>query len=346
MRNIVIELTAEEKGSLLRCLRQAKDWSMARNVLLILACAEGHPTQQVASFFQLSAVTVWRLKKRFLAFGIEGLRDRRRYRAPPKATQEAAELLAALVRGTPRDFGLSRPSWTRQLLAEQLYRMGGLRLSPSTVGRLLARIGARWNRPCPVVTCPWPEDKRKERLAEIQRMLAELPADEIALFEDEIDIHLNPKIGFDWMMRGEQKQVVTPGQNAKRYIAGTVEPLSGELLWVSGEHKDSNLFISLLQRIAHRYRHFRRIHLILDNYSVHKSKATIRALKELGGKVQLHFLPPYCPRENKMELVWLHLHRNVTCNHQCENIDQLIELAERYLALKSAFAFSAHRAAA
>jgi hypothetical protein len=30
-----------------------------------------------------------------------------------------------------------------------------------------------------------------------------LPADEVALYEDEVDIHLNPKIGPDWMVAGQ-----------------------------------------------------------------------------------------------------------------------------------------------
>ena len=40
------------------------------------------------------------------------------------------------------------------------------------------------------------------------------------MFVDEVDIHLNPKIGPDWMLRGQQKTVPTPGQNQKRYLAG------------------------------------------------------------------------------------------------------------------------------
>jgi hypothetical protein len=37
----------------------------------------------------------------------------------------------------------------------------------------------------------------------------------VAVYEDEVDIHLNPKIGPDWMTRGQQKEVMTPGKNEK-----------------------------------------------------------------------------------------------------------------------------------
>ena len=64
------------------------------------------------------------------------------------------------------------------------------------------------------------------------------------LYEDEVDIHLNPKIGPDWMNRGEQKEVMTPGQNEKRYIAGALDVRTNELVCVDGDKKTSMLFIT------------------------------------------------------------------------------------------------------
>jgi hypothetical protein len=48
------------------------------------------------------------------------------------------------------------------------------------------------------------------------------PSDEAALFEDEVDIDLNPKIGRRGMRRGQQAPVETPGDNVKRYRAGSM----------------------------------------------------------------------------------------------------------------------------
>src|SRR3974390_1716364 len=38
--------------------------------------------------------------------------------------------------------------------------------------------------------------------------------------------------------------------------------------------------------------------------SIHSSKKTRKALGQLGGRVVLHFLPPYCPQANRIERVW------------------------------------------
>ena len=37
-------------------------------------------------------------------------------------------------------------------------------------------------------------------------------------YEDEVDIDLNPKIGADCMRKGQQKRIVTPGQNQKLWF--------------------------------------------------------------------------------------------------------------------------------
>jgi hypothetical protein len=71
--------------------------------------------------------------------------------------------------------------------------------------------------------------------------VAGLPRREVAVYEDEVDIHLNPKIGLDWMVRGQHKQVRTPGQNAKRYLAGALDARSDLLHWVEGTRKTSAL---------------------------------------------------------------------------------------------------------
>lgn len=74
-----------------------------------------------------------------------------------------------------------------------------------------------------------------------------------------------------------------------------------------------------------------RIHIILDNYRIHKSKRTKIALNALKDKIKLHFLPPYCPNHNRIERVWKDLHDNVTRNHCCSTMEQLMNEVRKYL---------------
>ena len=45
----------------------------------------------------------------------------------------------------------------------------------------------------------------------------------------------------------------------------------------------------------------------------------------------LHFLPPYCPEQNKIEREWQNLHANVTRNHKHPNMDELLLHVFAYL---------------
>lgn len=42
-------------------------------------------------------------------------------------------------------------------------------------------------------------------MAAIHKALNECSAEHPVFYEDEVDIHLNPKIGADWQLRGQQK---------------------------------------------------------------------------------------------------------------------------------------------
>jgi hypothetical protein len=161
--------------------------------------------------------------------------------------------------------------------------------------------------------------------------VAGLPQDEVAVYEDEVDVHLNPKIGYDWMGRGQQKEVLTPGQNCKRYLAGALDTRTGVVHWVEGERKEGWLFVELLGKLYQHYRAEKRIHVILDNYCIHDSKVVAWGLLEAKGRISLHFLPPYCPDDNKIERVWQDLHSEVTRNHTCPGMAALMVEVRDYL---------------
>ncbi len=61
------------------------------------------------------------------------------------------------------------------------------------------------------------------------------------------------------------------------------------------------------------------------------SRKTRMALECYGERFVLHFLPPFCPEENYVERLWQDLHANVTRNHCCATIDELMEEVDWYL---------------
>ncbi len=336
MRKIIIQVPKRIKVSLRELRRNAKDAGLAMRCQTVLLAAKGRSSREIAEAVGFSRSWVSRVIARFAVLGMSGLADRREDNGTVKVDEWFLDVLYGVVARRPTDYGFARPTWTRELLVKVMARLTNVRIHVSTMSRALRTIGARRGRPRPTVRCPWARPYKERRLRAIRRLAKCPPRGEVVLYSDEVDVHLNPKIGLDWMNRGQQKEVLTPGQNQKRYLAGALDSATGRLLCVEGLRKTSELFIALLARLVEEYPHARRIHLIVDNYRIHDSEITKTALRHFGKKIALHFLPPYCPNDNKIERVWQDLHAEVTRNHERSTMDALMKDVWRFLRKRGA----------
>ena len=332
---IVVRLDRRVKLKLRRMRRETKDKGLAVRCQIVLLAADGRRRCDIAESVGCSVSCVNRVVGRFAGLGVAGLPDRREDNGRVKLDEWYLADLHAVVDQSPRDYGYRRPTWTRELLAKVLFTLTGVQVHPATMSRALAKIGARLGRPRPTVGCPWPGSRRKSRLAALGKALSSLPAGHVAVYLDEVDIHLNPKIGLDWMNRGTQKEVPTPGKNVKRHLCGAMDAATGLLTWVKAQRKNSLLFVAMLAKLQKVYPG-KVIHVVLDNYVIHDSRISRCAVAACGGRVVLHFLPPYCPQENKIERVWLDLHANVTRNHKHADMDPLMGDVTNYLSARNA----------
>jgi len=332
MEGIVPKLSRRDKRRLLRHVRKCKDAKLKTRYQIVLNLLDGRSVADTSRALAVAQSTVRRVAARFRQWGEAGLVDRREDNGERKLDEAYLATLYHVVALSAEDFGWRRPTWTREMLVKTMRTLTGVQIHRATMSRALKAIDARHGRPKPTVESPWSERAKRRKLSQIQRLLDELPSDEVAVYEDEVDIHLNPKIGADWMVRGQQKQVLTPGNNVKRYLAGALDAKTGELIWVEGEQKTSLLFIQMLWKLVTHYANAKKIHVILDNYAIHSSaQVQLSLTTPEGQRLKLHFLPPYCPDDNKIERLWLDLHANVTRNHTRPTMSELMKRVRNYL---------------
>ena len=326
MQRTAIELSRPQRHRLLRAARKSKDANLRTRHMIVIHSAAGKSQTGIAAMLGCSVSTVKRTRTRWRQFGEAGLIDRREDNSSPAKADEAYAMeLLAVLELSPRQHGQRRPTWTQELLIKVMSQRGFQTISRTTMGRLLRRLGVRRGTPKPTVRCPWSRRAKAARIRLIRKLIESLPANEAAVWEDELDVDLNPRIGSDWMLPGTQRQVLTPGKNVKRYVAGALDAVTDHLVWVSGMRKNSLLFIELLRKLLKVYAGKRVIHVILDNYAIHASRQTQAWLAEHGSRLRLHFLPPYCPDDNRIERrVWREVHANVTRNHDCKSIEGLM----------------------
>lgn len=327
----IVQLRRPERRRLEKLARSTRDVIVRSRCLVILKVADGASRRSAALQLGLVASTGWRTVERYLAVGEAALFDGRRQRSAKKVTAEVLEVLRRTIARTPGDFGYTRTTWSLELVGLVLKEELRVELSIGHLWRVLRSLDIKPRRARPVVACPWPAARREALVAELRALAERENPLEPVYFSDEIDLHLNPKIGPDWTLPGQQRLVVTPGKNEKRYIAGAFDHKKGDFCSVISTSKTSWLFIDLLRALDRKCWWAKRIHLILDNYIIHKSKAVEAYLAGAGSRFVLHFLPPYCPSENRIERVWLDLHASVTRNHRCGSMKALVDNAVEYI---------------
>lgn len=182
-----------------------------------------------------------------------------------------------------------------------------------------------------------------------RKLVSKASADEEVFYQDEADVHLNPKIGATYMKRGQQLLVLTPGKNVKRYVFGALNTRTGRVVNGVTQSKNAATFVQFLEFLSRTYRRARKLHLVLDNYIIHKAACVKRYLERRDSRIVLHFLPPYSPDDNPIERLWKQLHDHVTRNHKHTNIDSLVRAVRRFLEAAQPFPgtkVSTNRAAA
>ena len=258
-----VTLDARQRQALLDRYRKDPDPEVRFRAHILLLLADGHTWSSVATFLFCSSRTIDRWVKRFHQEGVEAVAGHK----PGRPFRFGAAWLAVVINlvstKVPRNFGFLRSRWCCEVVALLMLRCYRLDVSRETIRRWLHKGGMVYRRPRPVLK---PKDKQREaKLATLRQLLAELPDDETAVFQDEVDINTNPKIGSMWMFKGRQAKVETPGNNQKRYLAGSLHWRSGQVFMTEGkprQGRNAALFLAHLDDLRSRLRRYHKIHVI------------------------------------------------------------------------------------
>ena len=107
--------------------------------------------------------------------------------------------------------------------------------------------------------------------------------------------------------------------------AGTV------LAPVLGPRRNGKLVAQHLEELCRRLRRYRVIHVLWDNAKIHDCALVNEVLARHGERLQVHAIPKYAPKCNPIERVWWHLREEITRNHRCQTLEELIALVLGWL---------------
>ena len=286
-------VTEQERSELERLAgRSRSSRTIAFRAKIVLRCAQGLSNAAVSRQLRATPHTVGKWRRRFVERRVEGLLDEPRPGAPRQIGDEKIEeVIAKTLETTPR----GATHWSRSLMAQK----SGL--SRSTIGRIWRAFGLQPHRSetFQVSTDPL----LIEKVRDIVGLYMNPPDHALVLSVDE-------KSQIQALNRTQPKLPMRPGQPER----GThdYERHGTTSLFAALDIATGNVIGKCYNR--HRAKEFRKflnlieesvppdvpVHLIVDNYSTHKTQAIQRWLAKRP-RFHVHFTPTHASWLNQVE---------------------------------------------
>jgi transposase len=340
-RPTIVAIPVEEQARMRAELRRAR-YGYLLALHLLLLCAAGRTPSEVAGVLFCSRSSVYRIVRAYragtLTFdeGSERVIQQRRLRL---LTPLLKRSVLALLKTAPRVCGWCRTRWSCATLAVELQVRRGITVSAETIRSWLHELGWEWKRA--KVTAKDDDPDRVTKLARIRLAVEQLRAGAALFFADELDINLLPKVGYQWMPKGEQVAVLTPGTNEKRYLAGALDIITGKITHCGWYRKRTGLLLELLDTLdrTHPVPLFTQLTVVVDNAKLHKAKKVQQWLAA-HPRFALLYLPTYCPAANPIERAFGDVHDNCTRNHTRKRIWHLVGDVKQHLRVNGPWCYA------
>jgi len=330
-----VDIPPLEQARILAEVRRARYGYLLALHILLLCAAQRSPTEIAAVLF-CSRSTIYRVVKAYRVGQLAGLAEgeeagqehpQRRLTVLSPALQRS---VLAILQATPRVCGWCRTRWSCATIALELQARRGLAVSGETVRRWLHELDWVWKRA--KLSAKDDDPQRVEKLARIRLAFEQLRAGAALFFADELDLSLLPKVGYQWMPKGAQVEVLTPGTNEKRYLAGALNVTTGIISHCVWYSKVTGLFLNLLQTLDRAYpaAAFSRLTVVADNAKIHQAGEVEKWLAA-HPRFELLYLPTYCPRANPIERAFGDVHDKCTRNHTRKRMWHLVQDVQQHL---------------
>lgn len=340
-RPTIVEIPLEEQVRMRAELRRAR-YGYLLALHLLLLCAAGHTPSEVARVLFCSRSSVYRIVRAYRAGTLTSEAATEQATRPQRLrllTPSLKRSVLALLKTAPRAFGWCRTRWSCATLAVELQLRRGLAVSAETMRHWLHELGWEWKRA--KVVAKDADPARVEKLARIRLACEQLRAGAALFFADELDINLLPKVGYQWMPKGEQVEVLTPGTNEKRYLAGALDLTAGTITHCVWYRKQTGLFLALLETLdrTHPAPLFSHLTIVADNAKIHKA-AKVQQWLAAHPRFELLYLPTYCPRANPIERAFGDVHDKCTRNHTRKRIRHLVRDVHQHLQVNGPWCYA------
>jgi transposase len=292
----------------------------------VLACAEGITNKEAAAKLGVTIGTVGKWRQRFISQRLEGLSDEPRPGQPRKISDEDVErVIAMTLESTPAD----ATHWSTRSMAK------ACGLNQTAVSRIWRAFALQPHR---VETFKLSKDPYFiEKVRDVVGLYLDPPEKAVVLCVDE-------KSQIQALDRSQPLLPLRPGQAERRThdyrrhgttsLFAALNTATGELIGKCYPKHRSVEFRKFLDRIDKNVPEELDIHLILDNYSTHKTALIHRWLMKRP-RFHLHFTPTSASWLNLVERWFLDLTDKQIRRASHHSTKQLVEAIMEYIEIRN-----------
>ena len=294
---------------------------------------EGEAPSDVIASYGMNRTTIhkWLNRTKGKGAGLRKLKARKGTGRPRSLTDKQEQQVFRWINGkNPMQYGFDFGLWSRRIVGELVLKKYGVKLSPGSIGALLARLNLTPQKPLQRAYQRdkdaierWQRDTYPALAKQAKREGSEI------YFWDESGFRADGVQGKTWALRGNTPVVEVPGQRQSISAASAVNSKGGFWYATYKGGLTGELFVELLGKLMYRRR--TPLHLVVDGLPAHKKKCVKEYVASLKGRLQLHFLPGYAPELNPDELVWSYAKRTGTARRPLRTGEKLAEKVDLQL---------------
>ena len=265
---------------------------------------EGESPEAVINALGFSRACIYNWLARYRAGGWHALKTGSRSGRPKKlGGQQIAWIYRTVVDKDPLQMKFNFALWTRSMVGIMIKRKYGIKLSESSVGRLLRQLGLSCQKPLyrayqqnPEIVKQWKE----EVFPAIKKKAKKVGA--AIYFQDESGIRSDFHSGKTWAIKGQTPVIKATGARFSLNMVGAISTRGKLRFMVVKGSVTAERICDFLDKLMHNTENS--IFLIWDGHPTHRSKKVKEHIASFDGKLEVYFLPSYSPELNPIEQAW------------------------------------------
>lgn len=266
--------------------------------------SEGFSKVHIAKLLCVSRRSVYKWVKAHNKSGNKGLEIHKRGR--PKGTQlqpwQSAQIVNLIKNSCPDELSMPFFLWTRESVRLLIQDKFNIKLSKWTVGRYLTNWGFSPQKPARRAIEQNPKAIERWVQVEYPAIQKQARKDKATIhWGDEMGLRSDHNVGRTYGMKGKTPVVKRTGNRFSCNMISTITNLGKLTFMVFHENFTSEIFLQFLKRLVRQSN--RKILLIVDNHRSHKSKMVNEWLTKNVDRINVYYLPSYCPELNPDEFL-------------------------------------------